>query len=529
MFKSPELNYGQREDGLRYLTKLIAEGMNASIVRFWTFNDDKSQLFNECYYSREQNNWFTGETIRRADYPIYFSSFDEDRLATVENIQSEPSLAEFRESYIEPFDIQAFINAPVLIGGKVVGLLCCEVAKEKRQWTDEDRLFILNCTDFFSRVIEADQRQIEQKILRAQLLPSDIDAPHDIAKSVLMAMPYPLALLDSEFRFVAVSASWRANYPKGINLLGMRIQDAQENFRDEWLERLRQTMRGEQQCREESIEMPDKSKHWISWHLIPWRSAKGNIEGVLCIYEDITTKKETEFQLRQATKLTALGEMAGGIAHEINNPLSILKGFIDLMRRQILRGNTDLVSFQLYLERAHTTVERISRIVKGMKRLARDSSGDDLRLYAVNALIDDALDFVQEKFRDNGIGLKVNRLEPDAMVECRSVEISQVLLNLFTNSFHAIEAQAHPWITVEAVVKEGHALIYVEDSGDGILVENRDKIFQPFFTTKDVGKGMGLGLSISKRIVESHGGKLYLDTEAVHTRFVVELPLGSAG
>ncbi len=362
--------------------------------------------------------------------------------------------------------------------------------------------------------------------MNAGLLSGDIRVGEAQLRAILTAMPLDVALYDHDLRYVGMSARFRARYPFTVpDPVGRRAPEVHEFFPDLWKERLKRTLRGEELgMEEEPLEIIPGAISWLRWRTVPWRDPDGEIGGVVLIVEDISDQKENDMRLRQATKLTALGEMAGGIAHEINNPLSILRGFVDLMQRHMGRDYIDPEVFRQYLMRSRATIDRISRIVSGMRRISRDSSKDSMQPYAVNALLDDALDFVQEKFRGHGIRLDVLRAAPDELVVCRPVEISQVLLNLLTNSFHALEGRPGGWVRIGVQADATRLCIQVEDGGAGVPEELREKIFQPFFTTKDIGKGMGLGLSVSRRILESHGGRLFLEPRSAHTCFVLELP-----
>jgi C4-dicarboxylate-specific signal transduction histidine kinase len=110
-------------------------------------------------------------------------------------------------------------------------------------------------------------------------------------------------------------------------------------------------------------------------------------------------------------------------------------------------------------------------------------------------------------------------------IPCRPVQISQVILNVLNNAFDAVESSSQKWITINVVRSENHVEIQISDNGAGIAEQYREKIFQPFFTLKEVGKGTGLGLSISRSIIESQGGRIELDLTKKHTTFVIYLPL----
>lgn len=263
---------------------------------------------------------------------------------------------------------------------------------------------------------------------------------------------------------------------------------------------------------------------WLRMLIQPWKDANGKIGGVVMMAENISRRKEAEIRLTQASKLSALGEMAGGIAHEINNPLGIIKGYIDLLRRHSGRNSLTPELLVQYINKMDTTVGRISRIVNGMRRFARESSMDEKVTYPLNKIIEETLDICQEKINNNGTSVEVEYLKDDGLVFCRPVEVSQVILNLINNSYQATSSFTHPWIRVKAEDLGSIYRVSICDCGKGISPLVRKKLFQPFFTTKDIGVGTGLGLSISRGIIEEHSGKLFYQEDAPNTTFVIEIP-----
>lgn len=226
-----------------------------------------------------------------------------------------------------------------------------------------------------------------------------------------------------------------------------------------------------------------------------------------------------------SAKLASLGEMAGGVAHEINNPLTILKGKARKIRRLVESG--DRASLEAMMLKMDETIDRIVKIVNGMRNVARDGSRDEKEDVLVFQILDDALSICTENFKKSGIDVIVNDYGKDLKMFCRRVEFSQVLINLLNNAFHAIKNSKNPWIKIKIEKRKDVFLFKITDSGLGIAPEIRDKILQPFFTTKKVGEGTGLGLSISKLIIESHGGILRYDEKSANTSFIIELPIES--
>ncbi len=249
--------------------------------------------------------------------------------------------------------------------------------------------------------------------------------------------------------------------------------------------------------------------------------------------KDITSIREAEQQLNAqkaqlatTAKLSALGEMAGGIAHEINNPVAIIHGLSFQLKKKILKMNLDNNQEVLsIIDEIESTTKRVSKIIKGLKAISRSGDKDDFFFVSLKCILDDTIGLCGERFKTAGIALQVPEIPESLMIECRQVQVSQVLLNLLNNAKDAILEQEDPWIKIDLQIRDEQVIIAVTDSGKGIDMTLQEKIFLPFFTTKGIGKGTGLGLSISKGIIEDHGGEFFYDAEAPNTTFVIRLPL----
>lgn len=243
--------------------------------------------------------------------------------------------------------------------------------------------------------------------------------------------------------------------------------------------------------------------------------------------EDITERDplqaEREREARETTpaaRLATLGEMAAGIAHEISSPLALVDASACLAEDALASGEAERVAASL--AEIRRAVARAAHIVRGLRRFARARPPDPDAVTAVPGLLDDALAMVSARLRDHGVALV--REEPEALVASGgALEIGQVLVNLLLNAIEAVQGRegATVWLRVTAGPgPEVH--IAVEDNGPGVPPDQHDRLFEPSFTTK--GEGAGLGLSISRGIVQAAGGRLVLDPDAGRTRFVVSLP-----
>ncbi|MBA2406259.1 MAG: GHKL domain-containing protein [Bdellovibrionales bacterium] len=234
--------------------------------------------------------------------------------------------------------------------------------------------------------------------------------------------------------------------------------------------------------------------------------------------------KERTEQLLQQSKLSALGEMAAGVAHEINNPLAIIVGRSEQVLSRLAKNNLEDNYLKDSIVIIEDTAFRISRIIKALLDFSKQGPQSPYSIETFDKVIEDIKVLCEERFRFYGVKLSVEG-DLNLRLKTRGPQISQVLLNLLNNAFDAVEKENDPWVKVLVQRADHLVRISVSDSGPGIPEADRSKIMQPFFTSKEVGKGVGLGLSISKGIVENHGGSFYLDTKQKATTFVIEFPI----
>jgi PAS domain S-box-containing protein len=229
-------------------------------------------------------------------------------------------------------------------------------------------------------------------------------------------------------------------------------------------------------------------------------------------------------QMTASARLAALGEMAGGLAHELNTPLAVMSLTVEQLQAQTSAGTVSQERLSRGLARMESTLGRVTRIIKSLRSFARDGDGDPPEEVVLGGFTEDVLSFCRERILNHGVRLNVRLPEPTARAWLSTTQLAQVLLNLLNNAHDAVLGQEMAWIEVSAEGVGDGVRFAVSDSGPGVPESLRERIFEPFFTTRAVGQGTGLGLPISKGLVERMGGSLRLDAGAPHTRFVVELP-----
>lgn len=259
------------------------------------------------------------------------------------------------------------------------------------------------------------------------------------------------------------------------------------------------------------------------------RSEDGTPKSVIVIYRDITEKKLLQAETARAGQLASIGELAAGVAHEINNPIN---GIINCA--QLLIDENNELSEQAEISmRIKNAGNRIAMIVRNLLSFARDPEEEHTLIHLQN-ILSDSLDLTETQIRKDGIELIINIPDRFPKLKVRSHKIQQVFLNIISNARYALN-QKFPYahenkilkISGELVVNNNkYARVIFIDHGTGIPSDIMDRICDPFFTSKPPGKGTGLGLSISHAIIKDHGGRLYFDSvEGEYSKIVIDLPV----
>jgi len=274
----------------------------------------------------------------------------------------------------------------------------------------------------------------------------------------------------------------------------------------------------------------DGSRFAVSLTISPLEDADGKTVGWARISRDITEKKAMQEKLVQAAKLAALGELAGNIAHEVNNPIGIVSG----KARLLVTGGHDLpAKVERELNKIVEQCERVGRLTRGLLDYCRPSLGSKAPL-DVQEPLRKALGLIAAKARRRGVELERRLLERPPRVDGNANELEQVFLNLLLNAIDAMPGGGRLAVEVRRVEADGGAgaelelEVEVRDTGDGIDPEHVDRVFEPFFTTKG-GSGTGLGLAICYGLIGNHGGSIAVESDGPGhgTAFRVRLPLAA--
>ena len=261
--------------------------------------------------------------------------------------------------------------------------------------------------------------------------------------------------------------------------------------------------------------------------------AEFNQKNILTIAAQSTEIAERQEQLaaeRERAEMNArmaqLGELAAGLAHEINNPLTIIVGHSLRAKNALKKSPPDLERITEALEKIEATTSRIGKITHGLLTYSRDGRKDPLTAANATEIVTTAIEMYSARAAADEIKLtcKLSWLA-NQEIDCRGSQLSQVLVILINNAFDAIRGTTGGWIELGGQIEGRILSLTITDSGTGIPLDVEKKIFEPFFTTKAVGEGTGLGLSVAFGLIKYHNGLIFVNRDSPNTQFVIKLPL----
>jgi C4-dicarboxylate-specific signal transduction histidine kinase len=239
--------------------------------------------------------------------------------------------------------------------------------------------------------------------------------------------------------------------------------------------------------------------------------------------EDVTEEKlQEEKKLERLTKMAVLGELGFSINHETLNPLSVISLCSDHLSGLLNKNEIDRAKVQNCLTIMNKAVDKTANIIKSMRIFSDGQNQKNFEINRLKEIVMDSLELCQDRIRWYDIQLSID-VSPDIMIECRPLQISQIIMNLVLNSILSIKELKTRWIKIWAHTKDGKIILNIQDSGDGIPSDIAAQIMKPFFSTRN-GEGTGMGLYISRNFAHQHQGCLRYDPTSPHTLFTLELP-----
>jgi PAS domain S-box-containing protein len=410
----------------------------------------------------------------------------------------------------ERYGVRAFVSLPMWSRDRLLGYM---LLGRRRKFTDQDMDLLSALATIVA--VTVDNLRLLEDLRRAS---------RELDKVIASSMDAIVVVTQGDVLAVWNPAAERIFGQSAAEMVGRRMDEIpQSSVRPLIRSFSRRVLAGESlNIAEYEYPRPDGRRLWLSGHGAPILDNNGVITGALFMIQDTTQERAAKRQMQQTEKLSALGQLAAGVAHELNNPLTSIIGYAQLLASSSADAQT-----QSDLERIIRQGKRAARIVQNLLTFVGEHEPRRVST-DINDVLRTALEMRQYEFQAGNIAVSMELADDVPATLADYHQLQQVFFNLLLNAEQAmLEANNGGQMVIRSRLLDGKTIhVEVQDDGPGIPSESLSRIFDPFFTTKTVGKGTGLGLSICYGIIEEHGGTIRAESEPGHgATFIVEIPV----
>jgi len=458
-----------------------------------------------------------------AEFPWWMKKLHKGEVIQIEDVSKVPAEAKSEREVLERQQIKSLLVLPLTVGGKPGGFVGFDNVIRTVTWGDDDLALLRVASEIMGNALE--RKKAEEALKQSEhsyrvLFESTLDG---------------LIVMDIETMKVVFGNQTAAKlygYESVGDAIGINPLDfVHSDDKEKVLEVIKKDLfeKGLRQVNEFRTMTRDGREMWIS--AIGTRTEYQGRPAILVSIRDITEQKKVEGakrrleeQLQLSSRLAAIGELSAGVAHEINNPLTAIKGFSELL---LARYDLD-EAVKSDVKAIFKEVQRAIKVTQDMLSFARRHEPEKCFI-SINEALAKNLDLYACHMKTNNIDMVVE-FDPELPKTMADFyQLQQVFMNIVINAEQAMsEAHGRGKLTVKTQRSDGMIQVIFADDGPGISEENMKRIFDPFFTTKEIGKGTGLGLSICYGLVEAHGGRIYARSRAGQgASFIVEIPIVS--
>ena len=424
-------------------------------------------------------------------------------------------------------DMSAMLCAPVRIEGQLLGAV--QLLKfEGGQFSEADRQLLNSAVSAIASVLYNIHLVYQLRIMGAELEASrwELSQSHNILLSLFDNMPSSVYIIDQDYRLAAVNAarSDRSSAESGqlsgqmcFGALYQRNEPCQGCLVGDTLRHQKEThriLRNQEQAGETS--------DWVI-NTYPITNHAGQVVQAIVVEQDVTESRRLQDILAQSEKLAAIGQLSAGLAHEINNPLTVILANAQLLQRELPDENDWRDTAELIMQAG----SRAQQIIRNLLGFARPEE------YAYSAMdvnenIEGALDLIKHEISNRSVGVEFKAGKRLPMVLVSADHLKGVWVNILLNALDAVEGRSQGVIRINTSSHDDGVSVVIRDNGEGIPPDQIKRVLEPFYTTKDPGRetgGTGLGLSVSYRVIKKHGGDISIDSRVGRgTTITVTLP-----
>ncbi len=509
---------------VRDVTETAARTLDVERVGVWLFDDQRRVLRCVDLYQLSTGRHSSGNELVVADYPSYFAALENERTVAAHDALTDPRTREFTESYLAPLGITSLLDAPIWVGGRLIGVVCHEQVGPRRRWSLDERNFAGSIADLLALAFESWQRLQTERELRES---------ERRFRQMAMLLPDVVYEMDENFRLTYANQA-------GFELLGYTRRDFEQGLTihdimpgqevQAAIARLKEAGRtGRPTTGTYRLRAKDGTEIPCEVHSVAIRDEDGRVIGYRGIARDVREREKME----EAQRMAAVGQVAAGVAHEFNNILAAILG-----RAELARAAGTREAYERLVDTALEVGARGAEICRNLLQFARPAE-PKREPVPVERAIEGALSMAQSQLQRTNVTVRRNYATGERCVLGDIGQLEQVFLNLILNACEAMAPDGGV-LTIETEYsvrgKQGFIVVRVSDTGKGIPPEHIDRIFEPFFTTKlgDRAQGQrtgtGLGLSVSQSIIRAHRGSIEVSSAVgVGTTFTIRLPEAPAG
>jgi len=519
---NPFVAMGNFEGLAKFITEEVGKKLKVPRVNVWLFNDERTQLVCVDHYDLNTGLHASGYILYEEEFFNEFQELKRAKYVDAYNALEDPRTKGYSENYLIPLDIKSMLDVGIRMGEQNVGVICFEYTGEKHLWEDDEISFTCQVAD-----------QLALTLMNREKIKSE--QQRDLLIQTVETAEEGMLITDKNEVVIYINPAVETISGKGnIELLGKSLFSFFENSmgQEEYRKKIKsikggKTVRGQLEWLKN-----DGNIYTIEYSISPLLNERKELTNIVLVFRDITRELKLLNDLKQSQKMESIGQLAGGIAHDLNNHLMVINGYAELAERE-LPADSSLIP---YLDEIIKANQKASSLVRQLLAFARKQILKK-EVIDINVLVNDIYKMLRRLIREN-IELTFLPNAQKSLIYADRNAVEVILINLCVNANDAMPDGGKLLIETSSThvseeMIEGmtwtssgdFVVICVTDTGIGMDKYTLEHCFDPFFTTKEIGKGTGLGLSTVYGLVKQHNGIIHVYSEVGKgTTFKIYLP-----